>query len=44
MRDMAKGWLATVALPCSCEQTPCPALQVRDMELLDILVAVCLSY
>ena len=43
MRDMAMGWLAAVALPCACEQTPCPALQVRDIELLRILAAVCLS-
>ena len=42
MPDMTMSWLAAVALLCSCEQMP--ALQVRDIELLHILVAGCLSY
>ena len=43
MRDMATGWLAAVALPCSFEQRPCPALHVHDIELPHILVAGRLS-
>ena len=42
--DVEMSWLAAVALLCSCKQTSCPALQVRDIELLHILVAGCLSY